>query len=103
MFEAAFGIFVISTIGFMTLSIYFVEALKSDAPEIYEAMGKPSVGRYLWRRQLLMPFSDMVLFRTYRNELAEFPRARAWASWLFVVHWLQIGAFVVLIADMALG
>jgi hypothetical protein len=101
MFEAAFGVFVLATIGFITLSAYFIESLRMEAPELYEAMGKPSVGRYLWRRQLLMPFSDMVLFRAYRTELAAHRKSRAWASWLFVVHWLQIGAFIALILDMA--
>jgi len=101
MFEAALGVFVIATIGFITLSAYFIESLKEEAPELHDAMGKPSIGRYVWRRQLLMPFSDMVLFRAYRTELATHPRSRAWASWLFVVHWLQIGAFIALVLDMA--
>jgi hypothetical protein len=90
MLWASFGILALVTIAFVTLSARFLGALEAEAPHIYEAWGRPSVGRYVWRRRSFIPFSGSVSKRTYREELAAFPRSRAWASWLFVAHWLQV-------------
>lgn len=70
----------------------FLRALKEEAPDLYLSLGSPSVATYIWKKKLLMPFSRMVLLREYRQQLVSCPRAKAWASWLFVAHWLQFAA-----------
>ena len=69
-----------------------IDALKEEAPHIFDAWGRPSVLRYVWQRRSFIPFSGSVTRRTYRRELAAFPKSRAWASWLFVAHWMQVAA-----------
>lgn len=86
------GILAALTLTFVTLSGCFLDALKQEAPHIFEAWGRPSIGRYVWRRRSFLPLSGSVSARAYRQELADFPKSRAWASWLFLVHWLQVAA-----------
>jgi thiosulfate reductase cytochrome b subunit len=93
----AFMFAVTSAIIFAGLCVPFINALKEEAPELYESLGKPSVFKYIWRKQLFMPFSNMILNRSYRSQLANCPRSRAWASWLFIAHWVQFVALILFI------
>jgi hypothetical protein len=90
MLWASFGVLALVTIVFVALSGFYLEAIREEAPHLFEAWGRPSIGRYVWRRRSFIPFSRSVSARTYREELAAFPRSRAWASWLFVAHWAQV-------------
>ena len=92
MLVASFGILALVTIAFVTLSGFFLDAIREEAPHIFDAWGRPSILRYVWRRRAFIPFSGSVLKKTYRRELAAFPKSRAWASWLFVAHWMQVFA-----------
>ena len=92
MLGASIGMLALATIAFVTLSGFFLDALKEEAPHIFDAWGRPSVLRYVWQRRSFIPFSGSVTRRTYRRELAAFPKSRAWASWLFVAHWMQVAA-----------
>jgi hypothetical protein len=96
----AFWFAVSSSVAFAAMCVPFINALKDEAPTLYQSLGAPSVSSYFWRRQILMPFSSLILFRGYRATLAPFPRSRAWASWLFVVHWLQVLGFVVFVLSI---
>jgi hypothetical protein len=84
-----------ATLAFVAASKPFLDALRTECPELFQSFGGRSVWWYLWNRKLLMPYSKLVLFRTYRTVLASCPRSRAWASWLFIVHWVQlVGLFL---------
>jgi len=85
-------------LAFVVVCEPFIQALKAEAPALYAGLGSPSVSRYLWRRQLFMPFSSLILSRAYRQALADCPIAKMWGSWVFVAHWVQIaGLFLVLV------
>lgn len=88
----AFFACIATTVIFLGLCAPFLRALREEAPELYLSLGSPTVGTYIWKKKLLMPFSRMVLLREYRQQLAAFPRSKAWASWLFVAHWLQLAS-----------
>lgn len=103
MLGASFGVLVVATIAFITLSGFFLEAVQREAPQLFDAWGKPSIGRYLWQRKLFMPFSEIVLTRAYRRELANYPASRAWASWLFIAHWIQLMALAVCVVAVVRG
>ena len=92
MSDLAFFALIATTILFLGLCVPFLRALEDEAPDVYLSLGSPSVATYIWKKKLLMPFSRMVLLREYRLQLASFPRSKAWASWLFVAHWLQLVA-----------
>lgn len=96
----AFALVIISWAAFVAVCIPFIGTLKAEAPDVYQALGEPTVGRYVWRRAVLMPFSGMILSRSYRHQLANHPRSRAWASWLFFVHWLYIGSLAFFFLSM---
>ena len=98
--QAAFLIAIVTYVGFAAMSSAFLRSVQREAPEIYEAWGRPTVSRFIWRRGLLMPFSEIVLFGGYREVLAAYPASRAWASWLSVVHWLELGAFGLFIVSI---
>lgn len=91
MVSFAFALFVIATLVFSGLCKLFIEALKEENPYFY-----PTVFRYIWRKQLFMPFSKLILFRAYRGTLKDCPRSLAWGSWLFVAHWVQLLAVALL-------
>jgi hypothetical protein len=92
MSDLAFFALVATTVLFLGVCVPFLRALQEEAPDIYLSLGSPSVATYVWKKKLLMPFSRMVLLREYRQKLISFPRSKAWASWLFVAHWLQFAA-----------
>lgn len=81
----------------------FLGTLAREAPRIHAELGSPKVGHYLWNDKLLVAFAQMILSRQYRVRLAAYPHSRAWASWLYLVHWVHVGALVWLIAAMLSG
>ena len=100
MVAGAFWFAVGSSVAFAAICVPFINALKEEAPSLYQSLGAPTVTAYIWRRQFLMPFSSLILFRSYRSILAPYPRSRAWASWLFAVHWLQVLALAVFVFSL---
>jgi hypothetical protein len=88
--EIAFAFAVVTSVVFGALCVPFLKAVKREAPALFEAWGSPSAWDYFWHRQLLMPRSGTLLRREYPAVLARYPRSRAWASWLYVAHWLQM-------------
>jgi hypothetical protein len=90
-----------TTVLFAAVSIPFLNTLKAEAPSVFASFGSPSPSDYLIHRKIWMPFSRMVLFRKYREVLAPYPRSKAWASWLFVAHWLQVFGLVVFVVSIA--
>lgn len=101
MLWSAFAILAVVTLAFVALSARFLAAIREEAPHLYESWGRPTIGRYVWRRRSFIPFSHSVSTRTYREELAAYPRSRAWASWLFVAHWMQVGAVAWCLVNLA--
>lgn len=97
MVALAFTFAIVTSLVFACLCKPFIDSLKDEAPEFYKSLGSPTVSMYVWHKQLFMPFSKHILFRSYRNILVNCPRSRAWASWLFVVHWLQMLAFALFV------
>ena len=90
-----FFVVMITSLPFVILSVPFIRALQIEAPDVWASFGKSTVGKYLWHKQALLPYSSLILFRGYRSVLANAPRARTWARWLFIAHWLQLLAFAV--------
>jgi hypothetical protein len=98
--SAAFWFAVSTFVACVAVCIPFLESVKSEAPTVYASWGAPSfLGlAVVWR--ISWPFSGMVLARQYRQALAAYPRSRAWASWLFLAHWLQIVGLVVFVVSL---
>jgi hypothetical protein len=96
-----FLIVVVASLPFAVLNVPFIKALQAEAPDVWASFGKPTVGLYLLRKSVLMPYSRLILFREYRSVLASAPRARAWASWLYIAHWLQLLAVAAWIVTIA--
>jgi len=88
----------VASLPWLVLNVPFIRALKEEAPAVWQAVGKPTLGGFLMTKSPLTSYSDLILFRGYRATLAHAPRARALASWLFVAHWLQIVALLVWVA-----
>jgi hypothetical protein len=97
---SAFLYAVVTSVVFAAVCVPFLSVLRAEAPELYQSLGAPTVMNYLWNRRLLMPFSSMILFRRYREVLAPYPKSKAWASWLFFAHWLQISGLIVFLFAM---
>ncbi len=95
-FAFAVGTFVLC----IAVSIPFVESVKREAPAIYASWGAPSFLGLTSINRIWWPFSGMVLSRQYRRDLSAYPRSRAWASWLFIAHWLQIIGLAVFVASL---
>jgi len=88
MIEIAFAVAVAAAVANLAISVPFVKALQQEAPELLASFVAPDGRRYRWNAR--MRYSRLILFREYRTRLASCPRARAWASWLFLVHWIQL-------------
>ena len=86
----------------VAVSMSFLAAVKAEAPAVYAAWGQPGAHGLVAYRRIWWPFSGMLLSHQYRVALAPYPRARAWASWLFLAHWLQIAGLVVFVASLFL-
>jgi hypothetical protein len=101
--EALFWVGAGAYVIFIAFGIGFTESLKEEAPTIYQALGAPSASSYAWNRTVLLPFSGVILMHRYRTLLASHPRSRAWASWLFVAHWVQLIAMVAFVLSFIVG
>src|SRR5207237_10428778 len=88
--SAAFQFGIITVGVFAAADVPFRNAVKEDAPALYESWGSPTVLGFIWNGHASMPFSGMLLGRTYREVLAPYPRSRAWASWVFLAQWLLV-------------
>jgi hypothetical protein len=71
----------------MAIARSFIQALQREAPQVLASIafspGRADARLRYWR---------LVLLRGYRIRLAACPVSRAWASWLFVLHWLQLAS-----------
>lgn len=81
-------VIMVATLASVMLSAAFRLSLKREAPHLFQALQTPGA---------MLQFTLTLLTRKYRAALADYPRSRAWASWLFAVQWLQLGAFLLLI------
>jgi hypothetical protein len=81
----------------------FLGTLAAEAPQVHAELGSPRLSHYLWNDKLLIAFAQLILSRHYRVRLAAHPRSRAWASWLYLVHWLHLAALLWLIWAMLYG
>lgn len=84
----------------VAFTVPFVAAVREEAPAIYESWGRPSAPNLMSNRRIWWPFSGMLLSRKYRHLLAGHPRSRAWASWLFYAHWLQLLGLAVFLVSL---
>jgi hypothetical protein len=76
--------------AFGWMSTRFVWALKQESPALYESFGSPRYGFYIWNKRWYRPFSRLIVLHGYRQTLIDCPKSRAWASWLFFLHWMQV-------------
>jgi hypothetical protein len=97
MLIAAGVILFISVVVSIVLGSVFRLSLKREAPDLYEALWKKSHGAYSVRPNMVLPLAMMLYLRGYRSRLADYPKSRAWASWIFAIGWLQLGAFALMI------
>jgi hypothetical protein len=96
--QIAIGIIlVISVLVSAILGSKFRLSVKREAPQLYEKLWKHSFGAYSVRTNMVVPFAMMIVLRRYRRELANCPKSRAWASWMFANSWLQLLIFAVMI------
>jgi hypothetical protein len=99
----AFWFAVCTYVVYVAVCIAFLESVKHEAPTVYATWGSPSVFRLFGTRRIWWPFSGMVLSGEYRHALAAYPRSRAWASWLFLAHWLLFVGLIVFVASFFVG
>jgi hypothetical protein len=97
MLIAAAVVLVISVVITAILGSLFRLSLKREAPHLYQALWTKSLGSHSVRTSMVVPLAAMIYLRNYRRELAEYPKSRAWASWLFANGWLQLGAFAAMV------
>ena len=100
MASAAFWFAVATFVLCIAVCIPFLESVKREAPAVHASWGAPSFLGLIASNRIWWPFSGMVLSRQYRRALAAYPRSRAWASWLFIAHWLQIIGLVAFVAAL---
>jgi hypothetical protein len=89
--------FAITTLASALLAVIFRLSVKRDAPQLYESLWRPVMGGTMLRLEKIPFYAQMIYLRRYRATLADFPRPRAWASWLFAVNWLQLVALATLV------
>lgn len=92
--------FTTAAVGY--LAHRFLETLAAEAPRIHAELGAPTLRHYIRNDRPIVDLARMILSRQYRARLAEYPRSRAWASWLFLAHWLHVAALLWLLAAMVL-
>ena len=90
MLEIAYAIVVITALVNFALKFPFIHALRQEAPEIFASFLIPSPAPFGWRLNAARRYFRLIILREYRSRLASCPTAKAWASWLFLVHWIQI-------------
>ncbi len=95
MVEAVLAITALSAIANLLLIRPFVFALREEAPEVFADFLSADSRGVRWRADARLRYWKLILFRDYRARLAHSPRARAWASWLFLVNWIQLSSVLV--------
>ncbi|HZQ72806.1 MAG TPA: hypothetical protein VFB08_07810 [Burkholderiales bacterium] len=90
MVEAVLALTALSAIANLLLIRPFVFALREEAPEVFADFLAADSRGVRWRADARLRYWKLILFRDYRTRLAHCPRARAWASWLFLVNWIQL-------------
>ena len=100
MLETAFVVVVLTALAKAAIGLPFVEALREESPELFAEFVLPKAISPAWRKQARMRYRRLILFREYRSALAACPKARAWASWLFLLHWIQLGTVAVFVVGL---
>jgi hypothetical protein len=90
MLTEAFWLAAATWVVCVAFTVPFVASVREEAPAIYESWGCPNEPNLMSHNRIWWPFSGMLLSRQYRRVLATYPRSRAWASWLFYAHCLQL-------------
>ena len=90
MLAEAFWLAAATWVVCVAFTVPFIAAVREEAPAIYKSWGSPSEPSLMSQSRIWWPFSGMLLSRQYRSVLAGHPRSRAWASWLFYAHCLQL-------------
>jgi hypothetical protein len=95
MLEVVLVVVVLAAVANLAINSSFIEALRQEAPELLASLvlANPRLGN--WRTDARKRYWKLILFREYRSRLASCPRSRAWASWLFLVNWIQLATVVV--------
>jgi hypothetical protein len=101
MLETAYAIALIGAVANFALKFPFVDALRREAAEVFASFLVPSPPPFGWRARAMGRYYRLIVLREYRSRLASCPAAKAWASWLFLVHWLQLMAVVMAILAVA--
>jgi len=78
------------------LAVKFRLSIKHEAPDLYESWWSTTRWATRLRTGMIWPFMKMIYFRQYRTVLAGYPKSRAWASWLFMSNWVQLGLVLVM-------
>jgi len=92
MLEVVLLVAVLATVGRVVVGWSFVKALHQEAPQVFVDFVLPKETTLAWRRDANRRYWRLILFREYRSALAACPQSRAWASWLFLMHWIQLAA-----------
>lgn len=90
MIEITFAVAVAAAVTNLALSVPFVRALRQEAPDVLASFVAPDIWGHAWRANRRVRYARLILLREYRSRLAACPQSRAWASWLFLVHWIQL-------------
>jgi len=88
MAAAILALFVL-TFARVYLDLKFRRSLRREAPQVFEKLvGSRARGAFLSRAPI--ETMRMMLLRSYRTQLADYPVSRAWASWISFVDWALI-------------
>ena len=98
--EFAFLAATVTTSAVAYLAHRFLQTLAAEAPRVHAELGAPTLMHYVKNDRPIVEFARMILSRQYRVRLADFPKSRAWASWLFLAHWLHVGSLLWLLSAM---
>lgn len=71
------------------LDLRFRRSLRREAPQLFERLAGAGARRSLLSRAPIESMR-MMLLRSYRRELADYPVSRAWASWISFVDWALV-------------
>ena len=84
-------VLIVGIVTSVVLGSMFRLSVKREAPHLYERFwSRGRTGAPALRTDAVWPFITMILLHRYRSLLADYPRSRAWASWMFVNDWIQV-------------
>jgi hypothetical protein len=98
MVEVLLVVAILAAVANLAVTGPFAEALRREAPEVFASFLADNAHGYSGRMRARLRYWRLILLREYRSRLASCPRSRAWASWLFLVHWVQLVTAVVFVA-----